>query len=449
MPLARRRIGSSFEYGHPDLYQNSQADTMLQDVTMASSTGTLAQIGLLSHYATELFQDLFTTAQGLQERLDSATSRVRTLNAQLPRVCDVVARCDGDSVHRSGTLPEREHPQRVQFTVETMPRGLRERYDALEPPPDFSRIDALLPPEVLEKEGPSSQKFSHPGLFLDQWAQEELRKMEELKRRRHEEREERRRRRKALPKRERKPVPKVEAPPLIAEDQAPPVESAPVTPATREERPTIEIPEEAPPVVPPPTIDNSPSARESEDYARFARMLRMGVPKQAVAAKMAAEGLDPSVLDDSDDDSAASPVQPQIARKKPPPPPMPRKKPPPPPMPKTAAQPSPPKKKPPPPPMPKAKAPAMPSGLLGAIQRGAALKEVESAPRPERPESALLQAIKSGGTLRKVVREQKPRPARRGLFGGEVDKILALRARVGAETDSSSGSEWDAGSDSG
>ena len=49
----------------------------------------------------------------------------------------------------------------------------------------------------------------------------------------------------------------------------------------------------------------------------------------------------------------------------------------------------------------------------------------------------------------KVVREQKPRPARRGLFGGEVDKILALRARVGAETDSSSGSEWDAGSDSG
>ena len=93
--------------------------------------------------------------------------------------------------------------------------------------------------------------------------------------------------------------------------------------------------------------------------------------------------------------------------------------------------------------MPKATAPAMPSGLLGAIQRGAALKEVDAAPPPQRPESALLQAIKSGGTLRKVVREQKPRPARRGLFGGEVDKILALRARVGAETDSSSGSEWD------
>ena len=421
---------------------------MLQDVTMASSTGTLTQIGLLSHYAAELFSDLFTTAQSLQERLDSASSRVRTLNEQLPRVCDVVARCDGDSVHRSGTLPEREHPQRVQFTVETMPRGLRERYDALEPPPDFSRIDALLPPEVLEKEGPSSQKFSHPGLFLDQWAQEELRKMEELKKRRQEEREERRRRRKAqremAARKPVKPIPKVEAPPLIQEDVSEAPEPAPPTPSTREEAPpTIEIPEDEPPVVPPPTIDNSPSARESEDYAKYARMLRMGVPKPAVAAKMAAEGLDPSVLDDSDDDSAASPVEPVVVRKKPPPPPMPRKKPPPPPMPK-----SPPKQKPPPPPMkPKATAPAMPSGLLGAIQRGAALKEVDAAPPPQRPESALLQAIKSGGTLRKVVREQKPRPARRGLFGGEVDKILALRARVGAETDSSSGSDW--GSDSG
>ena len=244
-----------------------------------------------------------------------------------------------------GTLPGgKEHPQRVQFTVETMPRGLRERYGRPSRRPIFLGSDAPLPPEVLEKEGPSSQKFSHPGLFLDQWAQEELRKMEELKRRRHEEREERRRRRKALPKRERKPVPKVEAPPLIAEDQAPPVESAPVTPATREERPTIEIPEEAPPVGA--ATDHRQLRRPlgNRKTTRASRsMLRMGVPKQAVAAKMAAEGLDPSVLDDSDDDSAASPVQPQIARKKPPPPPMPRKKPPPPPMPKTAAQPSPPK----------------------------------------------------------------------------------------------------------
>ena len=54
----------------------------------------------------------------------------------------------------------------------------------------------------------------------------------------------------------------------------------------------------------------------------------------------------------------------------------------------------------------------MPSGLLGAIQRARRSKEVESAPRPEPPRTS-LPSIKSGGTLRKVVREQKPRPARR------------------------------------
>ena len=172
----------SFEYGHPDLYQNSQADTMLQDVTMASSTGTLAQIGLLSHYATELFQALFTTAHGWQDRLDSASSRVRALNAQRPRVCDGVARCDGDSVHRSGTLPEREHPQRVQFTVETMPRGLRERRRARAA---ARCLGSACCRRRCSRRRPSSEVLA-PRSVLDQWAQEELRKMEELKRRHHE-----------------------------------------------------------------------------------------------------------------------------------------------------------------------------------------------------------------------------------------------------------------------
>lgn len=44
---------------------------------MASMTGTLAQIGLLSHYATEAFQDLFSLSSELQKRLDDATSRTR------------------------------------------------------------------------------------------------------------------------------------------------------------------------------------------------------------------------------------------------------------------------------------------------------------------------------------------------------------------------------------
>ena len=77
MPLVRRSIGGSLEYGHPHLYSKSPKETILQDVNMASMTGTLAQIGLLSHYATEAFQDLFSLSSELQKRLDDATSRTR------------------------------------------------------------------------------------------------------------------------------------------------------------------------------------------------------------------------------------------------------------------------------------------------------------------------------------------------------------------------------------
>ena len=49
--LVRRQIGGSLEYGHPHLYEKSAPGTILADTTMASMTGTLAQIGLLSHYA--------------------------------------------------------------------------------------------------------------------------------------------------------------------------------------------------------------------------------------------------------------------------------------------------------------------------------------------------------------------------------------------------------------
>jgi hypothetical protein len=331
----------------------------------------------------------------------------------------------------------------VQFTVDNMPTGLREAYDALPLGPDFSRIDALLSPEVLAKEGPSAQKYSHPGLFLDAWKIEEVRKMEELKKRRQEEKEERRKLRKSLPRRDPKTVPRVVGAEESKLEASP--RKRPPPPMPREPALTIDVPVDAPLAQPSPA-DVGPAARESEDLGRFVKMLRLGIPRSAVDAKMAAEGLDPYILDDSDDDSTVSPASPP--RRKPPPPP-PKKKPPPPP----------PKKKPPSPPMPTQPTPAaadptqeasaprasMPSGLLGAIQQGSALKAAAPPPKPlQRPESALLLAIKSGGALRKVVQETRVQQrSARGLFGGEVDKILALRARVGAESDTSSASDDD------
>ena len=93
--LVRRQIGGSLEYGHPHLYEKSAPGTILADTTMASMTGTLAQIGLLSHYATEIFRDVFTLTEELHGRLESATARTAGLVDQLPAVLAKVEATDG------------------------------------------------------------------------------------------------------------------------------------------------------------------------------------------------------------------------------------------------------------------------------------------------------------------------------------------------------------------
>jgi WASH complex subunit CCDC53 len=90
--------------------------------------------------------------------------------------------------------------------------------------------------------------------------------------------------------------------------------------------PTVDVPAAAPPIssstsIPPAAAvpdtapvpqDNVPpaaavvdqeqsgkiAAKDHPDYARFFKLIRLGVPPPVVAAKISAEGLDPSVLDD-------------------------------------------------------------------------------------------------------------------------------------------------------
>ena len=117
-----------------------------------------------------------------------------------------------------------------------MPRGLRERYDALKGPADFLELTTLRQRRCTSTEGPLVQN-ARPGPILDQWAQEELRKMETLGKRRHEsEGSPRSSRTRAATKRE-VPVPKRGAASDFAEDQAPPAPSCACYASAREERP--------------------------------------------------------------------------------------------------------------------------------------------------------------------------------------------------------------------
>lgn len=178
-----RRVENSLSYGHPHLYSKSGPGTILQDVTMASMSGTLAQLGLVSHYAAELFEDLFSLSKDLYERVDRVQNRTGKLVDQLSEVSKKMDSLDG-TVSSVQVPHETEAPDRIAFDEASMPRSMRERYQDVTPVPDFSGIDKLLP----EKSGPCSQKYSYPGLFLDQWAAEEMKRISALKAQRAEKR---------------------------------------------------------------------------------------------------------------------------------------------------------------------------------------------------------------------------------------------------------------------
>ncbi len=173
MPLARRRIGGALEYGHPDLYKKSPPDRVLQDVAEASMTGPLVQIGLTAHWAAELFEDLFKNVKAIQNRVQTAQSRVQSLSNDLPKAEEATLKLTERQMIEAASREHKSHkkkqtepqaPPGGYLTKASLPPALAEASDRCEPPPDFRAIDALLGREP----GDCLKSFSNPGFFLDQ-----------------------------------------------------------------------------------------------------------------------------------------------------------------------------------------------------------------------------------------------------------------------------------------
>lgn len=550
MGRALRTVDNSLAYGHPHLYSKSGSATILQDVTMASMSGTLAQLGILSHYAHEVFQDLFNASKELYERVDRAQTRSMRLVEQLNDISLNTNAMDGSAgISNKANLVE--EPDGIAFNESTMPRALRERYSSAEvhETPDLSSVDALLPEEEKAKHGPCAHKYSYPGLFLDQWAAEEMKRISTLKEKKAEKKagrkekkrikeaslnerlktEDLQRRRAAIkgPSKWRDryhlddPEAKTSAqlgqtpPPAlskgaggvsqitmrtersmssasdrpqslkqrVSQSSPSPLSSAKLetdrpkgtampTPPPKPPKATPTATTKPPPPPPPPVMppnmhgdveededydaatessagpgsvrrsasrsestiveqsvdddySTAPAHKESQEYAKFFKMLNMGIPKPAVQQKMRADGLDPAVLDDESDDEDT----PSAPRHAPSPP---------------RNEPAAPADESPMPPRPRAA-----SGLLGAIQQGATLKKVEPVVRSTSSSSNkndLLSAIKAGTKLRKRDPSEDapppPKPNPGGLFGA-VDKILSLREKIEIDTESDdSDDDW-------
>ena len=103
------------------------------------------------------------------------------------------------------------------------------------------------------------------------------------------------------------------APPPDAPKPKPAPPSKPAPPPSKPKPPPPKPAAPAPP--PPPAV--------APEHAKYFKMLQMGIPRAAVAMKMANEGLDPSVLDGGDDAPAAPPPKPAPPPEAAPPKPVP------------------------------------------------------------------------------------------------------------------------------
>ena len=162
---------------------------------------TQAQIGLLSHFASEIFQDLFTVAGETHARVSKVAARTLALAEQLPAVCAKVRLVDGNLGGSSKAYEQADAAVRVAFNASTMPPALKERYDSefMAANPDFSKLDACLAAaNGGEPAAPCLHKYSNPGLFLNQWAAEEMERITVMKKKKAERKAERKERRRSL-----------------------------------------------------------------------------------------------------------------------------------------------------------------------------------------------------------------------------------------------------------
>ena len=70
---------------------------MLQDVSMASLTGTLSQLGLINYVAHETLKELFEVAKETSDRIERAAERTRTILEQMTEVEELVQATDGNA----------------------------------------------------------------------------------------------------------------------------------------------------------------------------------------------------------------------------------------------------------------------------------------------------------------------------------------------------------------
>ncbi len=436
-------------------------------------TGAMTQLGYLSSYATELFQDLFELSDGLHKRVQSATQRTAQLLQDLPAVEQAVA--DADSGFSQLLEPKQDihveqEPASQLFVPKTVPASIAARYasDDCHPPPDFSLVETAMTDSEHQKFGICEKQYSDPQFFFSEWERQEEARLVVLMEARAQKKAEKKARRakeKALKEKERGLQKTVTAKKQLnwrnryAADE---LGNVKVTAPQQNTMSLVQV--------------SQISAQDAQLGLDQEREVTKAMRGNRASMMPPAQQSRPTPPPRPASNNPAPPPKPTAAPapvaggSRPPPPPRPGKSAPPAaePMPEPVqenyvpeiAAPTPAASRPPPPPKP-APVPVekrMPKGaldmsVLGGIKGGVTLKKAAPIQKRVDPKMNLLASIKKGGALKHVdveeVKAQRKASVENsgggGMFGGGgINKILERRKFLAEESESDSSDEdWD------
>eukprot|EP00616_Rhizochromulina_sp_CCMP1243_P000867 CAMPEP_0118974316 /NCGR_PEP_ID=MMETSP1173-20130426/11182_1 /TAXON_ID=1034831 /ORGANISM="Rhizochromulina marina cf, Strain CCMP1243" /LENGTH=539 /DNA_ID=CAMNT_0006924033 /DNA_START=77 /DNA_END=1693 /DNA_ORIENTATION=+ len=187
MPLIQRHIAYPLSYPNEAIYKNSPAQDMLADTHFGSMVGVLNQLGYLSTFASSIFSDLFREAEELKARMETADARTTALVSQIPQVVSQVSSLSTPQLlsYDSVTVERQLETTTAKFKLsnDTIPAQLKAIYESpqlVQPPPDFTAVEAVLLPQQKEDNGSCAEKFSNPKFFEKQWLEEQEQRLMQL-----------------------------------------------------------------------------------------------------------------------------------------------------------------------------------------------------------------------------------------------------------------------------
>eukprot|EP01096_Ripella_sp_DP13-Kostka_P012969 TRINITY_DN552_c1_g2_i1.p1 TRINITY_DN552_c1_g2~~TRINITY_DN552_c1_g2_i1.p1 ORF type:complete len:556 (-),score=258.43 TRINITY_DN552_c1_g2_i1:97-1731(-) len=187
MGFSERIVGSPTTLSPVSIETGTEKPKILPTINHATRCGLMDQMTLLFSFSTKLFEGLVDDASKTSERIKSITQRVDALVDQVPQTQHFMQTIDPSVTFGYQRLEYNNEQQEDQqlFSPQTLPLSVKDSWDRCKPPPNLALLDTFDPSSSCLK------KYTNPNFFIEQWAEEMKRKIDEDRQKRKERREQR------------------------------------------------------------------------------------------------------------------------------------------------------------------------------------------------------------------------------------------------------------------